>query len=99
MKAFARFVKEIQCMDLAYIDKLDKDNNGVKYSLLRQDLFDRSVDAKGMKTKNSKGLVRVSLTVIEKRIVPKKFRLTWDQNLLESLQNYARLKEYKFTLQ
>ena len=41
-------------MDLAYVDKLAKDNKGVKYFLVRQDLFDRTVDAKGMKTKDSK---------------------------------------------
>ena len=28
-------------MDLAYADKLAKKNNGVKYLLVRQDLFDR----------------------------------------------------------
>ena len=49
MKAFARFENEIWCMDLAYVDKLAKDKNGVKYLLVRQDLFDRTVDAKGMK--------------------------------------------------
>ena len=39
-------------MELAYVDKLAKDNNGLKYLLVRQDLFDRTVDAKGMKTKD-----------------------------------------------
>ena len=53
-KAFARFKNEIWCIDLAYVDKLAKDNNGVRYLLVRQDLFDRTVDAKGMKTKDSK---------------------------------------------
>ena len=33
-------------MELAYVNKLAKDNNGVKYVLVRQDLFDRTVDAK-----------------------------------------------------
>ena len=46
MKAFARFKNEIWCMDLAYVDKLAKDNKGVKYLLVRQDLFDKTVDAK-----------------------------------------------------
>ena len=50
MKAFARFEKEIWCVDLAYVDKLVEDSNGVKYLLICQDLFDRSVDVKGMKT-------------------------------------------------
>ena len=52
MKAFARFKKEIWCTDLADVDKLAKDNNGVKYLLVRQDLLDRTVDAKGMKRKD-----------------------------------------------
>ena len=39
MRAFARFKNEIWCMDLAHVDKLAKDNIGVKYLLVRQDLF------------------------------------------------------------
>ena len=86
-------------MDLAYVDKLAKDNNGVNYFLVRQNLFDRTVDSKGMKTKVSKETIRAFLTMITKKIVPKKFWLTREQNLLDSLKNYANLKEYKFTLQ
>ena len=57
MKALARFRKEIWCLGPAYVDQLAKDNNYVKYLLYRQDLFDRTVDAKGLKTKASKGLI------------------------------------------
>ena len=53
MKAFARFKNEIWGVDLAYVDKLANYNNGVKYLLVHQDLFDRTVDAKGIKTKDS----------------------------------------------
>ena len=59
-------------MDLAYADKLAKDNNGVKYLVVRLDLFDRTVDAKKMKTKDSKETVRVFLTMITRKIRPKK---------------------------
>ena len=52
LKSFAKIKNETWCMDLAYIDKLVKDINGVKYQLVRQDIFDRSADAKGMKTKD-----------------------------------------------
>ena len=38
-------------MDLAYVDELAKDNNGVNYLLVRQELFDGTVDAKGMNKK------------------------------------------------
>ena len=84
-------------MDLANVDKLAKDKNGVKYLLVRQDLFDRTVDAKGMKTKDSKETVRAFSTIITKKNRPKKIGLTKKQSLLASLKNYAKLKEYKFT--
>ena len=86
-------------MDLAYVVKLGKDNNGVKYLPVRQDLFDRTVDAKGMKTKDPNETVRAFLTMITKKNWPKKLGLTREQNLLEGLKNIAKLKEYKFTLQ
>ena len=57
-RAFARFRNEIWCMDLAYVAKLAKENNGVKYLLVRQDLFDRNVNVKGMKTKDSQETVK-----------------------------------------
>ena len=72
MKAFARIKNEIWCMDFAYVDKLAKDNNGVKYLLVRRDLFDRTVDAKRMKTKDSKETIRAFLTMITKKNRPKK---------------------------
>ena len=101
MKAFAGFKNEIWCMDLAYVDKLDKDINGVKYLLVRQDLVDETVDAKGMKPKDSKETVRAFLSIITKKesLAPKQFGLTMKQNLPESLKNYAKLKENKFTQQ
>ena len=58
MRTFARFKNEIWCMDLAYVDRLAKKNSGVKYLLVHQDLFDRTVNAKGMKTKDSKETVK-----------------------------------------
>ena len=97
MKAYARHKNEIWCVDLAYVDKLAKDNNVVKYLLVRQDLFDRTVDAKGMKTKDSKETVRAFFSTIKKKNRPKKFGLAKEHNLLESLKNYEKLKEHKFT--
>ena len=72
MKAFARFKNEIWCMDLAYVDKLAKDNNGVKYLLVGQDLFDRTVNAKRMKSKDTKETVRAFLSMITKKNRPQK---------------------------
>ena len=59
-------------MDLAYVDKLTKEINGVKYLLVRQYLFDRTVNAKGMKTKDSQEFVKAYSSMITKRNRPKK---------------------------
>ena len=67
MKAFARYKNELWCTDLAYVDKLAKDKNGVKYLLVHQDLFYRTGDAKGMETKDSKETVCEFLTMITKK--------------------------------
>ena len=88
MKAFAKFKHEIWCMNLAYIDKLAKDSNGVKYLLVRQDLFDRTVDAEGMKTKDSKETVRAFLTMITKKNRPKK---TWVDKGTEFAGEFEKL--------
>ena len=72
LRAFARFRIEIWCMDLAYVDKLAKENNGVKYLIVRQDLFDRTVKAKGMKTKGLQETVKAFSSMITKRNRPKK---------------------------
>ena len=72
MRAFARFRNEIWCTDLGYVDKLAKENNGVKYLLVRQVLFDRTVNVRGMKTKDSHETVKVFLSMITKRDRPKK---------------------------
>ena len=72
MKAVARFKNEIWCMNLAYVDRLAEDNNGVRYLLVRQNLFDRNVDAKGMKTEDSKETVRAFLTMNTKKELTQK---------------------------
>ena len=49
-------------MGLAYVDELAKNRNGVEYFLVRQDLFDKTLNAKGIKTKDSKEMARAFLT-------------------------------------
>ena len=48
-----------------------KENNEVKYLLVRQDLFDRTVSDKGMKTKDSQETVKAFSALISKRNRPK----------------------------
>ena len=56
---------------MAYVDKLAKDDNDAKYLPVRQDLFDKTVDAKGMRTKDSKETVRALSIMITKKSRPK----------------------------
>ena len=72
MRAFSRFKHEIWCVDLAYVDQLAQDNNGVKYLLVRQDLLERTVDAMGMKAKDSRKTVKTFSIKITKKNRPKK---------------------------
>ena len=72
MRAFARFKGEIWCLDLAYVDKLAKYNNGVKYLLVRPDLFDGTVDARGLQTKDSKESVKTFSKMINEEKKPMK---------------------------
>ena len=104
MKAFARFKNEIWCIDLAYVDKLAYDNNGVKYLLVRQHLFDRLVDAKRMKTEDSKETAHVFLTTITKKNRPKKIWVDKGINFegefkklckAEGIQIYSTMSETK----
>ena len=97
MRAFARFRKKIWCMDLACVDKLAKESNGVKYLLVRPDLFDRTVNAKGMKTKDSQECVEAFSSMFTKKNPPK-FGLTREPNLVERLQSFVLLRGYMFTL-
>ena len=104
MKAPARFKNDILCKDLAYVDKLATDNNGVKHVLVRQDLFERTVDARGMKTKNSRGTVRAFLTKITKKNRPQKIWVDKGTELAgefeklskaEGIQSYSTMSQTK----
>ena len=72
MRVFARFRNEIWCIDVGYVHKLAKENNSVKCLMVRQDLFDRTVNAKRMKTKNSQETLKTFSSMITKRNRPKK---------------------------
>ena len=79
-------------MDLAYVNKLAKENNGVKYLLVRQDLFDRTVNAKGMKTKDSQETVKAFSSMITKRNRPKKIWVDKGTEFAGAFKNFCAAK-------
>ena len=66
MRAFARYKNEVWCMDLAYVDNLAKDNKGINNLLVRQDVFDKTIDVRGLKTKDSREALRAFAQMITK---------------------------------
>ena len=81
-------------------DKLAKNKTGVEFSLVCQDLFDKTVDAEGMNTKAFKETVRAFLNSdYNKESNEKNFGLTKEQNVFENFEKFAVPKEYKITLQ
>ena len=104
MRAFPIFRNEIWFMDLAYVDKLAKENNGVKYLLVRQDLFDRTVNAEGTKTKDSQETVKAFSSMITKKNRPKKIWVDKGTEFAgafkkfcaaEGIQDYSTMSETK----
>ena len=104
MRAFTRFRNEIWCIDLAYVDKLAKEKNGVKYLLVRQDLFDRTVNAKRMKTKDSQETVKALSSLITKQNRPENVSVNKGTEFagafkkfcaVERIQAYSTLSETK----
>ena len=83
-------------MDLAYVDKLAKYNNAVKYSLVRQDLFNRTVDAKGIKTKDSKETVKTFSKTITKNNRPKKIWVDQGTEFTGEFEEFCSAEGIKF---
>ena len=88
MRAFARVRNELWCINLAYVDKLAKENDGVKQLLVRQDLFDRTVNAKGTKTKDSQVTVKAFSPMITKRNRPKKIWVDKVTGIAEAFKKF-----------
>ena len=89
MTAFARFENEFRRLEKAYVDNLTNDNNVVKYLLVRQDVFDITVDADGKKANGSKETLRAILPwgqkkSIQRNLCPK------EQNLPESFKKICK---------
>ena len=104
MRDFARFRFGNGCLDLAYVDKLAKENNGVLYLLVLQDLIDRNENAKGLKTKDSQETVKAFSSMITKTYRPKKVWVDKGTELagafekfcaVEGIQVYTTMSETK----
>ena len=98
LRAFTRFRNEIWCMDFAYVEKLAKENNGVKCLLVRQHLFDSSVNAKRKKTKKSQETLKPFSAMITKKNRPKKIWVDKGTEFAGAFKKFCAAGGYKFTL-
>ena len=98
MWAFARFRNDIWCIDFAYVDKLAEETNGVKFLLVRQDLFNGTVNAEGMKTKDSQETTKAFSSMLTKKNRPKKIRVGKGTEFAGASEKIVLLMRYKFTL-
>lgn len=71
LKVFARHVNDIWCVDLAQVDKLASNNNGVKYLLVAIDVLSRFVRVQPMKDKQAKSTKQAFMKMI-RSVQPKK---------------------------
>ena len=72
LPAYAKHVNEIWCLDLAFMDKLARFNNGVKYLLVGIDIFSRFVRVQPMKSKNASDTVTAFQKMITTKNCPSK---------------------------
>ena len=72
LQAFSKYINEIWCMDLAFVDKLAGQNNGVKYLLVAVDIFSRFVRVQTMKTKYAKDTLQAFRKMISRKNTPEK---------------------------
>ena len=89
LRAFARFRNDFWCMDFAYVDKFAKENNGVNSLLVRQDLFDRTVNAKRMETKDSQATVKAFSSIITKRNRPEQIWVDKGTEFAEAFKKFC----------
>ena len=98
IKAFARFEIEIWCMGSAYVDQLAKDKNGVKYFVVRQVLLDRTMDARGRKTKDSEKTFRAFMTMITKKNRPRKIWIGMGTDFAGECKRLCKAEGIQFNL-
>ena len=75
LQAFSKYINEIWCMHLAFVDKLASQNKGVKYLLVAVDVFSRFVRVQTMKTKYAKDTLQAFKKMISRKNTPEKLRV------------------------
>ena len=71
LQAFSKYINEILCIDLAFVNKLASQNKGFNYLLVAVDVFWRFVRVQTMKTKYAKDTLQAFKKVISQKNIAK----------------------------
>ena len=100
LQAFSKYINEIWCMDLAFVDKLASQNNGVKYFLVAVDIFSRFFRVQIMKTKYAKNTLQAAFRkMISQKNTPEKLWVDKGTGNGGTFKKICRRKTLKFTQQ
>ena len=72
LQAFSKYINEIWCLNLAFLDKLASQNNGVKYLLFAVDIISRFFRVQTRKTEYAKDTSQASRKTISRKNTPEK---------------------------
>ena len=95
LQAFSKYILEIWCMDLAFVDKLASQNNGVKLLLVGVDVFFCELsELKQWKLNMPRTLCKLSKKMISRKTLLKNFGFIKEQNM----GNFQKILQGKKTL-
>ena len=92
LKVVAFEINEIWSIDLAYVDKLSKYNDGIKYLLVAVDVLSRYLRVQPIKTKSAKAASEAFAKMLGKRVKPKK---VWSDKGTEFKAEFLKLCKQK----
>ena len=83
---FSKYSSDFWCMDLAFVDKLASQNNGVKKLLVAVNICLRFARVQTRKIKYAKDTLQVFKKIISQKTILKNFGLIKEQNMGELLK-------------
>ena len=96
LQAFSKYINEIWCMDLAFVDKLASQNNEVKYLLVAVDIFSRFVRVQTMKTNYAEDTLQAFRKMVSRKNIPEKL---WVDKGTEYGGTFKKICQEKDSLQ
>ena len=89
LRVVAKYINEIWCLDLAYVDKLSDENNSTKYLLLAIDVLSRFVRVQPLKDKTAATTKEAFIKMINE-VQPKKIWIDDGKEFEASFKRYCK---------